>query len=242
MFRMMSPVTGQPYSGEMETEHTQTLSNGTHINQKREGSRVYRDSQGRTRTERWLSPPLLRLDAGKEQGPGLVQIYDPVEGYSYTLDPRNHIAHRVAVQTLAEAPAKRAQTSADPANGQPALPLLAGRLGRGTGGLRRPDMKREPLGTEIVDGVEAEGFRTTITTAAGAIGNDKPITHVCETWHATELQILVLSKCTDPRSGHSTMRMKNLDRSEPDASLFLVPSDYTIVDDRDRFTMNFNER
>jgi len=241
MFRMMSPVTGQPYSGEMETEHTQTLSNGTHINQKREVSRMYRDSQGRTRTERLLFPPLLQPDAAKEQGPRLIQIYDPVEGYSYTLDPRKHIAHRVAVQTLPEAPAKKAQTFSDPANGQPAPPSL-GRFGAGTNNPRRLNMKREPLGTEMIDGVEAEGWRTTITTAAGAIGNDKPITHVCETWQATELQILVLSKCTDPRSGHSTMRLKNLDRSEPDATLFMVPSDYTIVDDKDRFTMNFSDR
>jgi len=241
MFRMLSPVTGQPYSGEMETEHTQTLSNGTHINQKRDVSRMYRDSQGRTRTERFLSPPLLQPEAAKEQGPRLVQIYDPVEGYSYTLETRTHIAHRVALQTLPEAPARKAQPSADPANGQPALPPL-GRLGAGANNPRRPNMKREPLGKEMIDEIEAEGWRTTITTAAGAIGNDKPITHVCETWHATELQILVLSKCTDPRSGHSTMRLKNLDRSEPDPSLFMVPSDYTIVDDRDRFTMNFSER
>lgn len=241
MFRMLSPVTGQPYSGERETEHTQTLSNGTHINQKREVSRMYRDSQGRTRTERMLFQPLLQPDAGKEQGPRLVQIYDPVEGHSYTLDPQNHVAHRVAVQTLPEAHARTTQLANDPSNGQPAFPLTA-RLGKGANNLRRPDMKREPLGTEMIDGVEAEGWRTTITTAAGAIGNDKPITHVCETWHATELQILVLSKCTDPRSGHSTMRLQNLDRSEPDASLFTVPSDYTIVDDNDRFTMHFNER
>jgi hypothetical protein len=224
----------------METEHTQTLSKGTHIDQKREVSRMYRDSQGRTRTERLLSP-LLQPDAGKEEGPGLVQIYDPVEGYSYTLDPRKYIAHRVAVQTLAEAPAKKGRTSADPSNGQPALSSL-GRFGAGASNPRRPNMKREPLGTEMIDGIEAEGWRTTITTAAGAIGNDKPIAHVCETWHAKELQILVLSKCTDPRSGHSTMPLKNLDRSEPNASLFLVPSDYTVVDDKGRFTMNFSER
>jgi hypothetical protein len=202
---------------------------------------MYRDSQGRTRTERWLSPPLLQPDATKERAPRLIQIYDPVEGFSYTLDRRKHIARRVAVQTLAEAPTKKAQTSADVANGQLTLPSL-GRLGAGANNPRRPDMKREPLGTEMIDGIEAEGWRTTITTAAGAIGNDKPIAHGCEIWHATDLQILVLSKCTDPRSGHSTMRLKILDRSEPDPTLFMVPSEYTIVGDKDRFTMNFSER
>jgi hypothetical protein len=70
------------------------------------------------------------------------------------------------------------------------------------------------------------------------MGNDKPITHVCETWHATELKVLVLSKCSDPRSGKLTMRLKKLDRAEPDASLFEVPPDYTIVDDKDRFTIS----
>lgn len=167
MFRMMSPVTGQPYSGEMETEHTQTLSNGTHINQKREVSRMYRDSQGRTRTERLLSPPLLQPDAAWEQGPRRVQIYDPVEGYSYTLETGTHIAHRIAAQTVAEASTKKAQTSADAGNGQPALPSL-GRLGAGANNLRRPNMKRESLGTEMIDGIEAERWRTTITTACGS--------------------------------------------------------------------------
>jgi len=76
----------------------------------------------------------------------------------------------------------------------------------------------------------------------GVIGNDKPLTRACESWHAIELKTPLLSKCSDVRSGRSTMSLKNLDRSEPDPSLFQVPPDYTIVDDRDRFTTNFNER
>jgi len=70
------------------------------------------------------------------------------------------------------------------------------------------------------------------------MGNDKPITHVCETWPATELKVLLLSKCSDPRSGASSMRLKNLNRMEPDAILFEVPPEYTIVDDKGRFTMS----
>ena len=38
------------------------------------------------------------------------------------------------------------------------------------------------------------------------------------------------------------MHLKILDRSEPDPTVFMVPSEYTIVDDKDRFTMNFSER
>jgi hypothetical protein len=241
MHRMGPPITGEPYSGDLESEHTQTLGDGTHIDQKREVSRTYRDSQGRTRTERLLVHSLVQK-AQTEQGPRLIRIYDPVEGYSYTLDTQKHVAHRVAVQSLPEAPPAKVPRGTDSSNGQPVLPTLGGRLAAGTNGPHRPDMKRESLGTEMIDGIEAEGWRTTITTPVGAMGNDKPIVHVCETWHATELKTLLLSKCTDPRLGHSTMRLKNLDLSEPDPNLFQVPSDYTIVDEKGRFTVSLNDR
>lgn len=233
LMRMGPPVTGEPYSGEMETEHLQTLSNGTHIDQTREVSRMYRDSQGRTRTERlWFLPQ----SPVKEEGPHLVQIYDPVAGYNYTLDPRKLIAHRVAVASWPARP-ERTQPSSQEANGQPKQPS-SGLRSASPNVLGQRNMQREALGTQAIDGIEVEGWRITITTPAGAMGNDKPITHVCETWHATELKVLVLSKCSDPRSGKLTMRLKNLDRAEPDASLFEVPPDYTIVDDKGRFTIS----
>jgi len=97
LMRMGPPITGAPYSGEMETERIPTLNDGTHIDQKRELSRLYRDSQGRTRTERLLSPPWQ--SSAKEEQPRLVQIYDPVAGYNYTLDPRKLFAVRVVVET-----------------------------------------------------------------------------------------------------------------------------------------------
>jgi hypothetical protein len=39
-------VTGEPYSADQVSEHRQTLTNGAHIDQKREVSRMYRDSKG----------------------------------------------------------------------------------------------------------------------------------------------------------------------------------------------------
>ena len=239
--RMGPPVAGEPYSVELESEHTQTLANGTHIDQKREISHSYRDSQGRTRTERFLLFPPEGV--GLEQRPRLIQIYDPVEGYSYTLDTQTHVAHRVAMQTLpAISTTESGQAQADPTRMRAKSGPPGGRTAASTGNPRRPDMKWEPLGTEMIDGVQAEGTRTTITTPVGMVGNDRPLTRVCENWHSPELKITILSKCSDVRSGHSTIRLKNLDRSEPDAALFQVPADYTIVDEKDRFTMNFNER
>ena len=133
------------------------MSNGTHIEQKRDVALTYRDSQGRTRTERLLfrSPS---PGAGKQQGPRIIQIYDPVEGYSYTLDTQKHVAHRVAVQTFPEVSQKSSQQAqADVTNAPAKPPLLAGRPGVGAGATGRPDIKRESLGTDMIEGVEAEG-------------------------------------------------------------------------------------
>jgi hypothetical protein len=86
----------------------------------------------------------------------------------------------------------------------------------------------ELLGNQSVDGVEAEGSRSIETIPAGQIGNRLPIEITQERWYSRELQILVLSKHHDPRSGDITYRLTNIERSEPDPSLFEVPADYRL--------------
>ncbi len=91
--------------------------------------------------------------------------------------------------------------------------------------------KIEALGKQTIEGVEAEGKRSTRTITAGEIGNTLPIEIVDESWYSAALQVQVMSKHSDPRSGVTTYRLTNISRSEPDRSLFEVPSDYTIVND-----------
>ncbi len=86
----------------------------------------------------------------------------------------------------------------------------------------------ESLGKQTIEGVEAEGKRITTTMPAGAIGNERPIEMVTETWYSPELQTTIMSKRSDPRTGETTFRLTNIRRAEPEASLFQVPSDYTI--------------
>ena len=100
------------------------------------------------------------------------------------------------------------------------------------------EVNQEQLGAQTIEGVAAEGTRTTFTIAAGKIGNDRPIVTVNERWYSKELQTIVLSKNSDPRLGETTYRLTNIDRSEPDPSLFQVPADYTVVDGG--FGRNFN--
>jgi hypothetical protein len=96
------------------------------------------------------------------------------------------------------------------------------------GSWSKKEPKVESLGKQMVEGIEAEGTRTTITIAAGEIGNELPMNIVSERWYSSELQQVVMSKHTDPRFGESTYRLTDINRSEPAHSLFEVPSDYTV--------------
>lgn len=93
---------------------------------------------------------------------------------------------------------------------------------------RGPKPVRESLGTQMIEGVNAEGTRYTITLPAGAVGNEQPIQIVDEHWYSSDLHVLVMSKHSDPRFGETTYRLTNINRSEPAHNLFEVPADYTI--------------
>lgn len=112
------------------------------------------------------------------------------------------------------------------------VPVMAGR-GPGPEGFAmmmgdKKNTRKEELGTQTVEGVEAEGTRYTTTIPAGEIGNELPIEMVFESWYSPELQVVIMSKHTDPRFGENTYRLTNINRSEPPHSLFEVPADYTI--------------
>jgi hypothetical protein len=92
----------------------------------------------------------------------------------------------------------------------------------------KADSKTEKLDARTFDGVMAEGTRTTTTIAPGEIGNEQPIQIVDERWYSPELQVVVMTRHSDPRSGETTYRLTNITRAEPAATLFQVPSDYTL--------------
>jgi hypothetical protein len=70
------------------------------------------------------------------------------------------------------------------------------------------------------------GTRSTQTIPVGKIGNDRPIVITTEVWTSPDLKTTVLSKRSDPRMGDQTFKLTNIQRSEPDPSLFTVPSDF----------------
>jgi TonB family protein len=101
------------------------------------------------------------------------------------------------------------------------------------------ESRTEQLGTQMVEGIAAEGTRTITTIPAGAIGNERDINIVSERWYSPELQMVVLMKHVDPRYGETTQRLSNIDRNEPDASFFQVPDGYEV---KEGFGMKFLEQ
>ena len=87
-----------------------------------------------------------------------------------------------------------------------------------------------PLEHKMIDGLPVEGRKTTTVIPAGQIGNEQPITITSEEWRSADLNVLVQTRHSDPRTGESSYRLTNIIRAEPDPSLFMVPADYTVRD------------
>jgi hypothetical protein len=223
-------VTGAPYSAEQVSENVQTLADGTHITHK-STVKMYRDSEGRTRTERFTAA----LGANTADGPEIIEISDPVAHLHYTLRTADKTAHK---QTMASPESRQAL---HPVNSQafalagafatPPPPAPSGPA-RGAADADGPKMTSERLGSDTMQGLLVEGTRHTTTWPAGStMGNDRPITQVNETWMSPDLKIVVLSKHTDPRNGEHTQKLINVSRAEPDPSLFQPPADYAVTEE-----------
>jgi len=228
-----APVKGAPYSATMNNESIQTLADGNRIVQTNTGL-VARDSQGRTRQDAAL-PAIGNLSAAS--APHLVFIQDPVAGTSYTLNLTDKTAWKNP------APAAGAVGPGAPVGGgtffvrtegaMPPLPPLGPPMIAMTKRLATDEPSEantESLGSQTMEGVVANGVRTTRIIPAGQIGNDRPISIVTEVWTSADLKTIVSSKRNDPRMGEQTFRLTNIVRAEPDPSLFTVPADFKIIE------------
>lgn len=223
---MVVPVTTAPYSAVQKSSTVQTLADGTHISHKPATQKIYRDSQGRTRTERSFCQGL----AGSSEAL-IVEIRDPVSGYSYILDVQNHVAHRFVLQVRHPTPPALTTTSTGAAEAvsKAVIPESPS----------RPTMTTESIGSQTMEGVMVEGTRTTRIIPEGAQDNDRPITVVNEVWTSPDLKMVIFREDNDPRSGDMTMRLTNIELSNPILSLFQLPPDYKMVDETDRITLTF---
>ncbi len=192
------PVPGWPFSADVVTVHSKTAPDGKTA-ETRTVSKIHRDSLGRLWQD--LTP---REGGPADMEPVVFTITDPVAGVLWALETPTRVAHRFTIPKEARA----GFGYGIPYRG--GVPFPEG----------KPEVKSEPLGTQTMQGIEVVGFRTTITRSAE--------TSVDERWIANKLGIAVLLKRVDRRLGDATQQLENIQREEPDPSLFLVPPDYHI--------------
>jgi hypothetical protein len=202
-------VTGAPFSATFSTESTETLGDGNQIKHTSTGT-IARDSQGRTRRDMTL-PAFGATAAAGQAAPHVTFVNDPVAGTRYILEADTKTARQMPP------PPDTSQFTRKAHNG-------------GGPGAEAADKETvtTSLGTQTIGGVTAEGTRYTRTIPAGQIGNAKPIVIVTERWYSADLQMVVMTKRSDPRSGDTTFQMTSIARTEPAASLFQVPTDYAV--------------
>ncbi len=252
-------VKGAPYSAEGVAEMVQKLADGNAI--RRENStKLYRDSEGRTRREDQIGGIGPWATGGAKS---VIFIHDPVASVQYILHPDSKTAEKILMPHLGDERGatsksvgpkvvqrsvrivKRSSEGnfahstsieesevSNEANWTQNISTIAGL--HAAAGQKGSEGTEESLGNRLVAGVEATGTRETVTIPAGTIGNEQPIEMVSERWYSEELQLEVMTKRSDPRSGETTFELRNLQRVEPLPSLFEVPADYT-VNERNMF-------
>lgn len=236
-------VKGKPYSADKTTETEQTLADGNRIVH-RSVSKFFRDSEGRTRREETFG----NVDPD-HPSPHEVKIFvdDPESGVAYVMDPASKSVDKV----------QRLRKIVDDGNAEDDGGRMMFKSARDAEGAEpgpqsrmliklrdehsvdpnivvsamRDDKRetvKEELGTKTIEGVECTGTRRTTTIPAGAIGNEKPISIVRETWYAPSIAAVVESTTDDPRYGKTTYQLTNVQLSEPARSLFEPPADFKI--------------
>jgi hypothetical protein len=236
-------VKGKPYSADTSTETVQTMLDGNRIVH-RTVSKFYRDSEGRTRREETFG----NVDPSNSS-PHEVKVFidDPVNGTAFVLDPGSKSAdkmqrsRKILDEQNAEGDGSRIMIKSlkDSEMGEQGAPMrmLVKFRDEHSGNpdtivMKMADEKRdvvkEDLGTRNVEGVDCTGTRQTITIPAGAIGNEKPISIVTETWYAPSIAAVVESTSDDPRYGKTTYQLTNVQLTEPARSLFEPPADFKV--------------
>ncbi|HEY7333736.1 MAG TPA: hypothetical protein VH639_02555 [Bryobacteraceae bacterium] len=167
-----------------------------------------------TRIETTQKNRLFRDSQGRtrvEEMNGTASIFDPVAGFRAEIDPAAKTARKGGFVAL-----NRLFLRTQPAPGS-----TKGVMSETT----------ENLKPQLVNGVMAQGVRTTMVIPKGQIGNDRDIKVVTERWVSNDLQMLIKSTNSDPRFGETTYQLTGIDQREPDASLFQIPASYTVVND-----------
>src|SRR6266481_373781 len=194
----ISAVPALPFSAKVELELVNQLQDGTLITHKTYNLDA-RDSQGRTRNE---ARNWINPSIGAEPRLIRIEVYDPATRTRINVFPLAKTARQWTVGTTV-----------------PTAPSSAP---------AKPETTTENIGSDSIEGLPVRGVRVSQTYPPGALGNDRPLIIITESWYSGDLKINLLTKRTDPRYGVQTVRVTELVRQEPDAALFAISDEYKL--------------
>ena len=204
----VTPIPGAPFSGTVEILSKEILPDGSTYT-RHTMNHIARNSAGVIHNER------RRLVSPQFKGePAIlsIHIYDPRTRLNTFLDP----ATRIARQSVFKGQPR------PPVNSTPPTPE---ELQRAQG------ITVQDLGTATIAGIPLHGTRKLRLVPALSSGTGQDVTITDDYWYSEELRLYLVLKHSDPRTGEQTVGITQIDRSEPDPSLFVIPSVYKVVDE-----------
>lgn len=198
------PFPGLPFSGTDTIVRTRLVEGGGSVVTS-ETSKVIRDSQGRLYRERHR---FALPDTDPQKTLYIFYVLDPV---TRTRTECMLATHRCTVT-----------------NYRPRLIFPLAPAGPFDGG--KQFLSRESLGQQQINGMNVIGTREVTTISPGTIGNDRALAITREFWYSPDLKTNIQVTRTDPREGTDEIHLAILSRSEPEPSVFAIPSGYTVED------------
>jgi hypothetical protein len=208
---------GSPFQAEKTTTLTRERE-GKVVPSESPSMLIARDGQGRVRTER--TEGKFKVEEGEGVGTEAVQhiitICDPVGQKLVRLDTLNKTA---TVQVHS------AGVLGSGTRSQGAFCSVYAKRQNGS------NSQKEDLGHQTIEGLDAEGIRTTRSSPAIRNGEAMIAQSVSEAWCSDELGALLLqSRQTGTLQQKVETKLTKIARGEPDPALFQIPADYRIVE------------
>lgn len=204
---------GMPYSGVRVVQHVNVFADGNR-SEDESSTAEWRDSEGRQRSDvTWKGPDGSDVTVCQIDDPvALVRYIWKVGGTAKTVVTETHYKMDGIVQEIWPDPVHEHR---EPGNGVAIV-------------MRRPpenpNSTNETLGPEYINGVYAEGSRSIKIFPPGAFGTDHPVKRIDEIWISPDLKMVVKTFFNDGLGSTERTELKNVDRSEPDPSVFQPPA------------------
>jgi hypothetical protein len=204
----VTPIPNAPFSATVRVERTDVQPNGNTLQLWSERE-IARDNEGRIYNE---YRPFVPTTTKTAPDAIVIHLYDPQNRMTEYLYPEQK-TYRMMILSRPPATDTPDDFASPTAAAAPASEFA----------------RREDLGYRTITGLQAHGVRVTQTVAAAVSGTGQEVTVTNEYWYSEALRLNLATKLNDPRSGSVTMTVTQIDRREPNATLFGVPAGYTMA-------------